>query len=101
MKQAPKYQFEPINWFDARKGYKRIGSQISIAGELNGTHAKLWRSRAGELVARLTCRDNRYCFIVKGRNASHLDEEMDDVEDALARLLGSWLADGTDDWPEM
>jgi hypothetical protein len=99
MKHTCAYQFEPINWVDAIRGYTRIGSQISIAGELNGTHAKLWRSRAGDLVARLTSRDNRYCFIVKGRKAPPLDEEIDDVEDQLAELLGLCIAEGADDWP--
>jgi hypothetical protein len=100
MKQSTEYRFEPTNWFDARRGYTRIGSQISIAGELYGTHAQLWRSRTGELVARLTSRYNRYCFIVRGQNAPSLDEEIDDAEDQLARLLGLWIAEGTDDWPE-
>jgi hypothetical protein len=100
MRIAFQYRFEPIDWFDARKGYKRIGSGISIAGEINGIHANLWRSRAGDLVARLTSPEDQYCFIVKGQKAPPHDEEIEDVEDELARLLGLWISQGIDDWPQ-
>ena len=96
------YQFDPIHWFDARQGYKRVGSMISFKMEgYPMGYGNLWRSRSGAVVVRLINSDHRIAFnVAKEFGAAVLDEEIENVEDDLARLIELWIFQGSDDWPE-
>jgi hypothetical protein len=96
------YHFDPIHWFDARQGYKRVGSMISFMMEgYPMGYGNLWRSRSGAVVVRLINSDHRIAFnVAKEFGAAVLDEEIENVEDDLARLIELWIFQGSDDWPE-
>jgi hypothetical protein len=96
------YYFEPTAWFDARRGYRRFpGGAANAVGEPIG-YAHLWRSRSGDVVARMTSQGHRTAFKVVGAfGGLVLDEEIDDVNFDLMNLLELWIFQGADDWPEI
>jgi hypothetical protein len=96
------YHFEPSPWFDARQGYKRFaGGAANAVGDPVG-FAHLWRSRSGDVVARMTSPGHRIAFkVVKECGEPVLDDEIDVVNDDLMNLLELWIFQGADDWPEI
>jgi hypothetical protein len=103
MRKAFQYRFEPIDWFDARQGYKRFpgGAAANSLGEPVG-YAYLWRAPSGDVVARMTSQGYRIAFkVLSASGAPVLDEEIDGVEFDLGNLLELWIFQGADDWPEI
>jgi hypothetical protein len=88
------YRFEAIDWFDARRGYKRFPGGV---GNGIGPHppvgyGDLWRNRSGDVVGRMTSQGYRAAFkVVTEYGAPVLDEEIDVVHDDLMDLLGLWI----------
>lgn len=94
------YVFDPIDGFDARRGYRRcnppgVGGTISFSAV-----ADLWRDRAGNVVTRFASQGYRFSFMVMHRSGrALLDAEMDDFCEYLADVVHLWLIEGVDDEP--
>jgi hypothetical protein len=96
------YYFEPIPWFDARKGYNRFPGGAASAVDTPRGYAYLWRSHSGEVVARMSSQGHRIAFkVLTVSGAPVLDKEIDIVNDDLMNLLDLWIFQGADDWPEI
>lgn len=94
--------FEPIECFDARRGYKRCklpGVGCHFFGR-PGAQSDLWRDRSDNLVARFSSQGYRFSFAVTHASGVPLvDDQIDGLEDHLIALLKLWLVEGIDDWP--
>lgn len=96
------YCFEPIPWFDARNGYKRFPGGVGAGVGPPVGYGDLWRSRRGDVVARMTSQGQRVSFkVVSVSGAPVLDDEIDVVHDDLMNLLELWIYQGVDDGPEI
>jgi hypothetical protein len=92
------YRFEPIPWFDARRGYKRFPGGVGNGVGPPVGDGDLWRSRSGDVVGRMTSQGHRTAFkVVTESGAPVLDEEIDVVHDDLMDLLGLWICQYAND----
>ncbi len=96
------FLFEPIECFDARRGYKRCklpGVGCQFVGR-PGAQSDLWRDRSDNLVARFSSQGYQFSFAVVRASGQPLrDDQIDGLEDYLIELLKLWLVEGVDDWP--
>jgi hypothetical protein len=94
------YRFEPIDWFDARRGYKRFAGGVGngVGPRPPVGYGDLWRSRSGDVVGRMTSQGYRSAFkVVTESGTPVLDEEIDVVHDDLMDLLGLWIDQNAND----
>jgi hypothetical protein len=96
------YYFDPIPWFDARKGHKRFPGGVGAGIGPPVGYGDIWRSRCGDVVARMRSQSERVAFqVLTVPSAPVLDDEIDVVHDDLMNLLELWIYQGVDDWPEI
>jgi hypothetical protein len=96
------YGFEPIDWFDARMGHKRIGLGCgsNVRGFPKG-YGDVWRNRSGEMVGRMTTKGHRFAFKIRSAAGGPVfDQEIDNICDDVMNLMALWIMRGANDWPD-
>ena len=96
------YGFEPIDWFDARTGHKRVGLGCSsiVKGSPNGD-GDVWRNSAREMVGRMTTQGHRFAFKIKSAAGGPVfDQEIDEICDDVMNLMALWIMQGAEEWPD-
>lgn len=100
--KSSKFKLVEIDYFDARRGYKRCsipGVGCSDAPGFNAI-ADFWRDQTGRLVVRLSCRGYIYhlgASLVSGKNVP--ENIMEEFSQYVMHTLRNWLLEGVDDLP--
>ena len=97
-KRHKKFSIREIDWFSARRGYRRCdpsGIGVGVGGRRETPNASFWWNPEGNLVGHMRCAGEQFHFEAKRAGGSPIrQEDLEQFQEYVSDVLVRWIVEG-------